>query len=121
VKWTVWHGEAQAALTKLKLLQDNMTDDAKQSQIKGLHNYLKNNLDYLINYDEQKNSGKVSTSQTAESQIDSLINARHQRKQKMQWTREGAHNVLQIRAKMESQEWNGQWQDAVLEALIGAA
>lgn len=121
VKWTVWSGEAQAALTKLKLLQDNITDDAKQSKIQGLHNYLKNNLDYLINYDQRKNSGKVYTSQTVESHIDSLINARHKRKQKMQWTRQGAHNVLQIRAKMESQEWNGQWQDAVLEALIGAA
>ena len=82
---------------------------------------MKNNLDYLINYDERKNSGKVYSSQTAESHIDSLINARHKRKQKMQWTREGAHNVLQIRAKMESQEWNEQWQDAVLKALIGTA
>ncbi|GAC1504080.1 MAG: hypothetical protein NVS2B14_16910 [Chamaesiphon sp.] len=121
VKWTVWHGEAPAALTKLKLLQDNIPDDAKQSQIQKLHNYLKNNLDYLINYQQRENSEKVYTSQTAESHIDSLINARHKRKQKMQWTREGAHNVLQIRAKMESQEWRGQWQDAVLEALIGAA
>ncbi len=121
VKWTVWHGEAQTAITKLKLLCDNITDDAKQSKIQGLHDYLKNNLNYLINYDERKNLGKVYTSQTAESHIDSLINARHKRKQKMQWTRVGAHNVLQIRAKMESQEWNGQWQDAVLEALIGAA
>jgi hypothetical protein len=121
VRWIVWHGKAEAALTKLKLLQDNITDDAKQSKIKGLHDYLKNNLEYLINYDQRKSSGKVYTSQTAESQIDSLINARHKRKQKMQWTREGAHNVLQIRAKMESQEWNGQWQDAVLETLTGAA
>lgn len=121
VKWAVWHGEAQAALTKLKLLQDNITDDAKQSKIKGLLAYLKNNLNYLINYEQRKNSGKVYTSQTVESHIDLLINARHKRKQKMQWTRVGAHNVLQIRAKMESMEWNGQWLDAVLEALIGAA
>ncbi|MDV2997529.1 MAG: ISKra4 family transposase ISAcas1 [Chroococcidiopsis sp. SAG 2025] len=121
VKWAVWHGEVQAALTKLKLLQDNITDNAKQSKIQGLLGYLKNNLNYLINYEQRKNSGKVYTSQTVESQIDLLINARHKRKQKMQWTREGAHNVLQIRAKMESHEWNRQWQDAVLEALIGAA
>jgi hypothetical protein len=39
----------------------------------------------------------------------------------MQWTRQGAHNVLQIRAKMASQEWNQQWQNTVLEALIGSA
>ena len=86
-----------------------------------MHDYLKNNLDYLINYDEHKNSGKAYTSQAAESHIDTLINARHKRKQKMQWTKDGAHNVLQIRAKMESQEWSEQWQDAVLETLTGAA
>lgn len=118
-KWTLWHGESEAALTKLKLLQDNITDDAKQSKIKVLHDYLKNNLAALINYDERDNSGKAYTSQVAESHIDSLINARHKRKKKMQWTREGAHNVLQIRAKMASEEWNEQWQDTVLEALIG--
>ncbi len=39
----------------------------------------------------------------------------------MQWTREGAHNVLQIRAKVASEEWSEQWQDTVLAALIGAA
>lgn len=120
-KWTLWHGESEEALTKLKLLQDNITDDAKQSKIKVLHDYLKNNLAYLINYDKRDNSGKAYTSQVAESHIDSLINARHKRKRKMQWTREGAHNVLQIRAKMASKEWNDRWQDTVLEALIGAA
>ncbi|MDV2998031.1 MAG: hypothetical protein N4J56_007736 [Chroococcidiopsis sp. SAG 2025] len=67
-----------------------------------------------------KIQGKVYTSQTVESQIDLLINARHKRKQKCNGP-EKAHNVLQIRAKMESHEWNRQWQDAVLEALIGAA
>ncbi len=120
-KWTLWHGEAKAALTKLKLLQANITDDAKQSKIQGLHDYLKHNLAYPINYDERDNSGKAYTSQVAQSHIDSLINARHKRKRKMQWTRQGAHNVLQIRAQMASQEWNEQWQNTVLEALIGAA
>jgi len=82
---------------------------------------LVNHLAYLINYDERESSGKTYTSQVAESHIDSLVNARHKRKRKMQWTREGAHNVLQIRAKMVSQEWNDQWQDTILKALIGAA
>lgn len=121
VKWTLWHGKAEEALTKLRLLQDNITDDAKQSKIQRLHDYLQNNLIYLINYDEREKAGKCYTSQVAESHVDSLINARHKRKRKMQWTREGAHNVLQIRAKVASEEWSEQWQDTVLAALIGAA
>ena len=61
------------------------------------------------------------TSQVAESHIDTLINARHKRKQKMQWTREGAHNVLQIRALMASNEWEEKWLNLVLPALTDAA
>jgi hypothetical protein len=121
VKWTLWHGKADEALTKLRLIQDNITDVVKQSKIQVLHDYLQNNIDYLIYYDEREKTGKVYTSQAAESHVDSLINARHKRKQKMQWTREGAHNVLQIRAKMASKKWSEEWQDAVLTALRGAA
>lgn len=50
----------------------------------------------------------------AESHIDSIINARHKREQKMQWTREGAHHVLQIRVSMASQEWLEKWLEFVL-------
>jgi len=32
----------------------------------------------------------------------------------MQWTRKGAHNVLQIRAMMASNEWKENWLDVVL-------
>jgi hypothetical protein len=121
VKWTLWQGKAEEALTKLRLIQDNLSDDTKRAKIQRLHDYLKNNLAYFINYEQQKSSGRVYTSQVAESHIDSLINARHKRKKKMQWTREGAHNVLQIRAKMVSQEWSKQWQDIVLDTLISTA
>jgi len=32
----------------------------------------------------------------------------------MQWTREGTHNVLQIRASMVSQEWSEKWLEFML-------
>jgi hypothetical protein len=35
----------------------------------------------------------------------------------MQWTREGAHNVLQIRALMASNKWDEQWLEYVLPNL----
>ena len=89
--------------------------------IEGLHDYLKHNQAYLTNYDQRHNLGQAYTSQVAESHIHSLLNARPKRKRKIQWTRQGADNVLPIRAKMASQEWNQQWQNTVLEALIGSA
>ena len=99
------------------LIRDNITDEKKRSKLKGLSDYLKNNLGHLVNYDERQKAHQVFTSQVAESHIDTLINARHKRKQKMQWTREGAHHVLQIRAMMESKEWDEHWLEIVLPAL----
>src|SRR5262249_22357031 len=58
---------------------------------------------------------------TLPSHIDALINARNNRTKKMQWTREGAHHVLQIRALMASDEWESKGQNAVLLALGAAA
>lgn len=117
-KWSVWHGDAEEAVTKLVIIRDNITEPEKKTKIKGLHEYLQNNLAYLVNYEQRKARGETFTSQVAEAHIDSLINERHKKKRKMQWTREGAHNILQIRAAMVSKEWEKRWQNTVLSALI---
>ena len=83
----------------------------------GLYNYIERNQAYIVNYDERATAHQTYTSQVAESYIDTLINARHKKTRKMQWSRDGADNVLQIRATMASDEWASQWQRAVLSAL----
>lgn len=121
VKWKLWHGKADEALTQLEFLMTNVTDKDRCSKLKGLYDYLKRNKGYLVNYEERHKANEAYTSQVAESHIESVINARHKKSGKMQWTREGAHNVLQIRAKMISREWESQWQQTVLSALISVA
>jgi hypothetical protein len=116
----VWHGNVEKSLIKLEMLMLNISDDEKRSKLKGLYNYLKQNQDYIVNYDERKRLGKTFTTQVAESHIESIINARHKKSGKMQWSREGAHNVLQIRSGIISKTWTQQWQQVVLSAL-GAA
>lgn len=116
-KWELWHGQAEKCLAKLTLLRENISDKEKQAKIKGLYNYLKQNQNYLVNYQEREQTHQTYTSQVAESHIDSLINTRHKRTGKMQWTRKGAHNVLQIRAMMACNHWGQQWQNTVLSAL----
>ncbi len=39
----------------------------------------------------------------------------------MQWTREGAHNVLQIMALMASNRWEEEWLDLALNVLEKSA
>jgi len=121
VKWTLWHGNSDEALTKLELLITNVTDPKKRTKLEGLYDYLKRNQAYLVNYEERDQENKTYTSQVAESQIEAIINARYKKSGKMQWTREGAHKVLQIRGMIASNEWGNRWQSAVLSALAVAA
>ncbi|MEO0804280.1 MAG: ISKra4 family transposase [Cyanobacteria bacterium J06642_2] len=121
VKWTLWHGKSEEALTKLELLRTNITDQKKRKKLEELHDYLERNQDYLVNYEEREQTNQPYSSQVAESHIEALVNARHKKSGKMQWTREGAHKVLQIRGLIASSEWEERWQPAVLQALGAVA
>ena len=104
----------------MAFLRDNITDEEKRSKITGLHDYIERNQSYIVNYDERDNTHEPYTSQVAESHVDTLINARHKKTRKMQWTRAGAHYVLQIRAMIASEEWESKWQNVVLSTLRAA-
>ena len=117
IKWTLWHGKSEEALAKLKMLMLNLKDKKKHKKLEELYDYLQRNQAYLVNYEQRKEDQLIYTSQVAESHIESIINARHKKSGKMQWTREGAHKVLQIRGLIASNEWDNRWQSAVLSAL----
>jgi hypothetical protein len=44
-KWALWHGETEKAIRKIALIQDYITDEKKRSKLRGLQDYLQNNLD----------------------------------------------------------------------------
>ncbi|MGK7911602.1 MAG: hypothetical protein AB4050_09005 [Synechococcus sp.] len=62
------------------------------------------NQDYLVNDEEREQTNQPYSSQVAESHIESLVNARQKKSGKMQWTRDGAHKVLQIGGMIASNE-----------------
>ena len=78
-------------------------------------------LTLSVNYEAREQANQTYTSQVAESHIESIINAWHKKSGKMQWTREVAHNVLQIRGLIASNEWGDSWLSPVLSALGVAA
>ena len=121
VKWKLWLGKPTEALSKLKLLMTNVTDSKKRSKLKKLYEYLENNQAYLVDYADREEKSLSYTSQVAESHIDTIINDRFKRTNKMQWTRDGAHSVLQVRSLIESDQWGDKWQAPVLKALMSAA
>src|SRR5574343_1637764 len=108
-KYKVWHGKALEGIEKLKILSQSLISKKYQEQkinkIQSIISYLSNNIEKLVNYMFRKNHDLPYTSNVAEANVESQINARFKRKQKMQWNRENAHNVLQVRSVIYSNEW----------------
>jgi hypothetical protein len=121
IKWEIWNGKHEKAILNLTYLIQNNDDENIVSKLKGISIYLKENKAQLCHYSEREKQGLLFTSHVAESTVEHLINERHKRKQKMQWTRESADNVLQIRASIASNEWLKNWESAVAQSIQKAA
>ena len=106
-KWCLWQGNVDKALMKLDLIKGKI--DNEKTKIGTLITYIKNNQAYLINYQERDIKGLVYTSQLAESTVNNLINERQKHDKRMQWSREGADAVLQIRSSKQSNDWERDW------------
>jgi hypothetical protein len=117
VKWHLWRGNMKYARVRLTQLIDSVRDTSQKEKLNKLLTYINNNKLSIVNYDERQKKGLVFTSQLAESTIESLINRRCKKQQKMRWSREGLNPILQIRATIASNEWNSLWKMAVMHAL----
>lgn len=116
-KWRLWHGQGGVCLEKLNSIKNDLGYTNKK--LEELIKYLQKNSQYLINYERQRNKGHPYTSNVIESAVDTLINERQKKNKKMSWTRNGAHNVLQIRASVASKTWEKDWSNA-FETMIAA-
>lgn len=94
--------------------------EAKVEKVISITTYLANNKDKLVNYMTRKTNKLPYTSNVAEATVESQINIRFKRKQKMQWNRENAHNVLQLRTTIASNEWT-KYQSCIDANLIKKA
>lgn len=120
-KWSLWHGNVFGALERLDRIERLSNSTDHKNKIKKLRIYISNNEDKITNYDARYKSGKVITSQMAESTVESLINQRCKGKKHMQWSRNGLHPILQIRASRASNDWAENWEDYIVKAYHKAA
>lgn len=109
LKWKIWHGKSQEAIDRLGKLYIELLATDYADKIHDLLKYLSNNINYLTHYQLRKDNKLPYTSSVIESTIETLINTRHKKKHKAQWSREGAHNILQIRASRASSKWQEEW------------
>jgi hypothetical protein len=110
-KWKLWHGLSQDCLEKLINIKNKLFNN-ENKKLNTLISYIENNLKNIINYEFQRNNSLPYTSNVIESAVDTIINERQKNNKKMSWTRQGAHNILQIRASIASKTWERDWEDA---------
>lgn len=107
VKWLLWHGNGHRA----RQYADDLRDDVKGLELDYPHLnkfarsaqefavYIRSNAGSLINYGERFRSGERISSAMAESTVNAVVSKRFAKRQQMQWTRRGAHLLLQTRTR----------------------
>lgn len=88
---------------QIKLLKDYKK---KQEKVQRLLIYIENNTKLITNYQTRQDLGLIFTSQMAESTVESLINKRCKGQQHMRWSREELHELLEVRAAVNRNDWN---------------
>ena len=64
-----------------------------------LHTYIVNNRHLIPNYGERYRHGEAIATGFVESTVNEVVSRRFCKKQQMQWSKEGAHLLLQTRVR----------------------
>lgn len=107
IKWHLWHGNGYRARDEIADLQINTegleTDYPNMRKfltaIGEFQAYIASNTASLINYGERYRSGERISSAFVEATVNAVISKRFAKKQQMQWSRTGAHLLLQTRTQ----------------------
>ena len=110
VKWKIWHGQSNEAITKLSELYTTLITTDFADKTHDLLKYIANNKEYLVDYAQRHKDKLVFTSSAIESRVEHVINTRFKKKHKAQWNRESAHKLAQIRTSIASNDWKVEWE-----------
>jgi hypothetical protein len=105
IKWRLWHGDADEALSRARELADDVAALASGypglarlvKATTGLATYIENNAGAITDYAARWDHGEIIS--FAESTVDLVISRRFAKKQQMQWSKKGAHLLLQTRTR----------------------
>ena len=114
LKWSLWHGNVYKAFHKIAALAMDLdvavatTGDAAARKllkaVEEFHTYSERHRAFIPNYGERYRSGERISTGFVESTVNQVISRRFCKKQQMQWTKRGAHLLLQTRVKTLNQE-----------------
>ncbi len=107
IKWLLWHGNQHRAGKEIAFFEDDVDglelDYPNLGKfVRAAHEfavYIASNTGSLINYGERHRAGERISSCLAESTVNAVISKRFAKRQQMQWTKRGAHLLLQTRTR----------------------
>ena len=107
IKWLLWHGNQHRAGETIGFFLDDV--DGMEVDYSNLPKfartahefavYIASNAGSLINYGERYRAGERISSCLAEPTVNVVISKRFSKRQQMQWTKRGAHLLLQTRTR----------------------
>ena len=115
LKWFLWHGNVYQALQVVQSVAMDLEvavatsgDGTARKLLKAVeefHTYISNNAGFIPNYGERYHHGERISTGFVESTVNQVVSKRMVKKQQMQWTKRGAHLLLQIRTRVLNDEW----------------
>jgi hypothetical protein len=107
LKWSLWYGQVDKALGKIDdlassiaLFQETYTRfNQLVKALSELRTSIGNNRDLIPNYGQRYHQGEAIATSFVESTVKEVVRKRFCKKQQMQWSKKGAHLLLQTRVK----------------------
>jgi hypothetical protein len=131
--WFLWHGNVYRTFQVVESVEMDLdvaaaTGDGTvrklRKAVEEFHTYIARNRAFIPNDGERYRYGKRISTAFVESTVNQVISKRFCKKQQMQWTKRGAHLLLQTRVKTLNQELGAVFQrwypDLQLEEIQAA-
>jgi hypothetical protein len=107
IKWRLWHGDADEALIRAEQMATDVAAlDSGYPKLKrlvkataDLATYIGDNAAALPDYSERWLNGERISTAFVESTVNIVVSRRFAKKQQMQWSKAGAHLLLQTRTQ----------------------
>lgn len=120
-KWHLWHGNTIKGLELIHELDcdaDLHLQEAatKYEKIKPLiryiselESYIRQNTHLIVDYSERYRYGEAISTGFVESTVNYVVAKRFTKKQQMQWSKAGAHQMLVVRTKVLNDDWEDEF------------
>jgi len=107
LKWSLWHGQVDKALGKVDDLEASIAPFSEtyarftplRKALSVLRTYIGSNRHVIPNYRQRYHQGEAIATGFVESTVHEVASKRFCKKQQMQWSKPGAHVLLQTRVK----------------------